>query len=314
MYTEQAQHVEPQARKLFRYISMAGSGATEKLIQEYDTQTFASFKAEGANVSKAQAGTGYSLLISLKRYGIEIDVTEEQRLYNNKEKVFANITSLATFWPERLELDLTHRFTFAGDSSYVNRDGQTVSLLCGDGVALASASHLTAFSPAGYSTIITGSPVFSEANLAVAELVGATNTVSNFGDKRRAMYNTLICADYASVYNLMRQVIQSNAQISAPNAEVLNVYKAKYDIVKLPYLATTATGAYNSAKKNYWGLVAAGVWNGYLLMWEEAHMISPAPGNNMVDSHADVWTYGTRIGYGIGVVSAQGVLMSLNAS
>lgn len=193
-------------------------------------------------------------------------------------------------------------------------DGQTVSTVTGDGLALVSASHTLAFSSTTYSNNVSGDPVLSETNLAAAELLASTNILSNYGDKRVMNFNKLVIADYPTNINLARQILQSTAQISAPNAGVENVYKAKYDLVVLPYLATTATGAYNSAKKNYWFLVAAGQWNGYLVMWEEARMLTPAPGNNLVDSHADVWTYGTRIGYGIGTVSGTGVIGSLNAS
>lgn len=306
--------VVPAARQLYRYLPMGPKMGTEKLLQEYDSQTFARFKAEGANVSKAQAGTGYSKLVTLKRFGIEIDVTEEERTYNKYPQVFEKLTSLAHFGPQRCEIDLTHSFTFGSASSYVNMDGQTVSVLTGDGITFISASHTLAFSGLTYSNRMSGDPVLSEANLAANELLMATNILSNYGDKRVMDFNKLVVADYPVNINLARQILQSTAQIAAPNAGVKNVYESKYELVVLKYLATTATGAYDSAKKNYWFTVAAGQWNGYLVMWEEARMISPSPGNNLVDSHADIWTYGTRIGYGIGLLSGTGVIGSLNAS
>lgn len=287
---------------------------TEKLYQEFDMQTFARAKGEGVNTAKVQAGTGYTKLARLKRIGAEIDITEEEMKYNKYPQVINKMKNLSTFVRQRQEIDLTHRIGFSTATSMVNMDGQVVDLTTGDAVALQSASHLTAFSGVGYSNVITGNPVFSEANLAIAELVGATQVVSNYGEKRVMDFNILFCADYPAVHNLMRQVIQSTAQIAAPNAAVLNVYNAKYEIVKLPYLATTATGAYDSAKRNYWGLCAAGEWNAYLAIWEEENLRSPAPGNNLEDGHADVSTFGVRGGYDIAVVSGQGILISANAT
>lgn len=193
-------------------------------------------------------------------------------------------------------------------------DGQVVDLTTGDGTSLVSASHLTAFSGVGYSNVITGNPVFSESNLEVAELVGTTQVVNNYGEQREINFNKIVTSNYPAVVNLVKRVLQSNAQISAPNAEVLNVYKSKYDHVVLPYLARSASGAYDANKKNYWGLVAAGEWNGYLCIWEEENLRTPSLGNNLVDGHADVLTFGVRGGYDIVAVSGQGVLWSANAS
>lgn len=97
MFQDQAKKVEPKARQLFRYEPVGNNQGTEKLLQEYDSQTFARFKGEGANVQKAQAGTGYSILVTLKRYGVEIDVTEEERMYNKYTQVFNKIIDLSQF-------------------------------------------------------------------------------------------------------------------------------------------------------------------------------------------------------------------------
>jgi hypothetical protein len=313
-FVDNPEKITPMARQLFKVDSVGTGNGTEKLYQEYDTGTFAKFKGEGENVSKTQAGSGYNVLARLKRYGVEIDITFEERMYNQYESVKQKLINLSNFGVHRQELDLTHRLTFSAATSYVNMDGQTVTITVGDGLALASASHTLASATGTYSNIITGSPVFSEANLAIAELVGSTNVLSNYGDKRVFNFNKLFIADYPAVRNLARQVLQSDAQISAPNSEVINVYKAKYELVVLPYLATTATGAYDSAKKNYWGLVAAGQWNAYLAEWEPENLVTPSVGNNLVDAHSDVWTYGVRIGYDIAIVSGRGILISNNAS
>jgi hypothetical protein len=52
--------------------------------------------------------------------------------------------------------------------------------------------------------------------------------------------------------NAVRRVIQSTAQISAPNEGVVNVYKGRYTHKILPRIDMTANAAKDSAKKNYW--------------------------------------------------------------
>lgn len=314
VWAEQMKHVESNARQLFKVENIGQNQGTEKIYKERDSETFARSKPEGQDVAQVQAGIGYEKTLRLKRFGAEIKVTEEDIKYNKYQDVMDDFKNLSGFVTRRMEKDLTSIFTFCTATSYVNMDGQTVNIATGDGAALVSASHLTAFSGVGYSNVITGNPVFSEANLAIAENVGTTQVVSNYGEQRNCDFNTIVTSNYPTVTNLVSQVLQSNAQISAPNAEVKNVYKAKYKHVILPYLARTATDAVDTAKKNYWGLVAAGTWNGRLAIWEEENLRMPAPGNNLIDGHADVLSFGVRGGYDIGALSGLGVLWSPNAS
>jgi len=67
------------------------------------------------------------------------DITFEMRSENRHVEVVNSLTNLATFSPQRAAIDLTHRFTFATATSYVDMDGDTVSTVVGDGLALVSA-------------------------------------------------------------------------------------------------------------------------------------------------------------------------------
>lgn len=313
-WVENASKITPAARQLFQIDPVGEGNGTERLYQEYDGETFAKAKPEAVAVGKARAGHGYEKRAKLQRFGLEIDITYEMRKYNKYPEVIQKLTSLATFGKHRQELDLTHRFTFGGSTTYVNMDGNTVDISTGDSLALISASHTLAFSSTTYSNNVSGNPVFSSTSLESAQTLAATQIFSAFGEKRVMNFNTIVTADYPTVVNEVRRQLQSTAQVSATNAGVVNVFLAQYKHVILPYLATTASGAYDSAKKNYWFLVAAGEWQGMLAEWEPENLVTPAAGNNLEDRHTDVWTFGVRIGYDIAVVSGRGVIGSLNAS
>ena len=100
---------------------------------------------------------------------------------------------------------------------------------------------------------------------------------------------------------------------------MVNVYQNAYKHLVLPQLATTALGANDSTKRRYWFLAALqqGV-NGlqaYYGQWEAPHMVaSPASGNNMEDPHKDIWSWGTRAGYGFVFVSGRGIIGSFPTS
>lgn len=312
-WMDPASRITPKARPMYHLDPVGMNNGTERLYAEYDNETFAKRKPEGQNVSKARVGVGYQKLAKLKRFGLEVDITLEMRQFNKYPDVVAALTSLRDFGTQRQELDLTHRFTFSGATSYVNMDGETVDVSTGDGLSLINSAHTLSNSSITYSNVVSGNPVFSSTSLEAAQLLGASAIYSNFGEKRVFTWDWLVTTDYPTVTNEVARQLQSTAQVSASNAAVVNVYKALYAPVVLPYLATTATGAYDANKKNYWFLVSRN-WSGYLAEWEPENLVTPADGNNLVDRHADVWTYGVRIGYDIVVVSGRGIIGSLNAS
>jgi hypothetical protein len=313
-FVQNPKKIKPNARQLFQYVSMGNNKGTEKIMKEYDGKTFANTKPEGVRVRKTKAGLGYSKLFRLKRFGTEIDITYEMDMFGKDPEVKRNLISLSNFCTHRQELDLTHVFSFAGSVSMVNMDGDVRDMSVGDGNPLVFPTHTLANSSLTYSNNLTGNPVFSQANLEAAEIMASAEVLSNFGEKREFDFNTIVTSDHSPVVNEVKRVLQATADISAPNAGVPNVYQAKYRHVILPYMATTATGARDSFKKNYWFLIAAGEWNGYLVEWEAERMVRPEAGNNMIDGHADTVSFGTRCGYDSGAISGKGLIGSLNAS
>jgi hypothetical protein len=91
----------------------------------------------------------------------------------------------------------------------------------------------------------------------------------------------------------------------------------KYRHVILPQLATTATGAIDSTKKNYWFLAAIGAgmrgWQAWYVEWEAQNLI-PSTAGNGTDVHKDIWYYNVRQSYQIGIVSGRGLIASLPVS
>lgn len=307
--------VTPNAMQLFQVDEVGMNNGEFRLYEEYDQDTFASYKAQGQNVTKARAGVGYSKQAKVRRFGTEIDITIEMRKFNKYPEVTAKLTSLFSYGTQRTELDLTHRITFANATSYVDRDGNTIDLTVGDGLALVSAVHTLKYSTTTWSNVITGNPAFSRTALEVAELQGTTQIYNNFGEKRKMNFNKIFFADNDAVANLVAELMQSLASVaSGINSGVKNVYLNKYEPVRLPYLATLANSAYDSNKRNWWGLVAAGndseSWQAYFAKWEDTYLVDPVSTPSLVDGHADIWTYGVRLSYDIAIVSGRGFLLS----
>ena len=306
------------ARQLFIEVPIASNSGNTRRFDEVDTETFASLKREGENAAKASAGVGYNVTMTARRFAKEIDITYEMRRDNRAPEVGSALVSLAHHVPQRQELDLTHRLTFASSTSYTDKDGVSVDVSVGDTLALVSASHTLAFSSATYSNRVSGDPVFSQGALESALLLSVTNIRNNFGDKRVMNFNTIISGDDPGTVRDIRQVLESTADVDAAHEGVLNHFRGRMRHVMLPYLATTATGAYDSTKRRWWGIAATGQgtagWQAYLGIWEQPNLKTPAPGNNGEDVHSDNWTYGARGRYGIAAVSGRGIILSLPTS
>lgn len=306
--------IVPVARQLFITENVGAGEGEMKLFQEYDTTTYARAKPQGVDAKKAAFGIGYYVTVQQKRVGIESEITFEMRRFNKKQEVMAAITSLPYFVPQRIELDLTHVFTFASSTSYVDLDGNTVATTGGDGLALASASHTLKFSTITWSNRVSGDPLFSKGSLELAELLTTTDILSNFGEKRVMDFNTIVTGNNPTIVNAVKQFLRSVSDNTQNNAGVMNVNQDKYRHLILPQLATTATGAIDATKKNWWFLVAAGAgvrgWQAYYVEWEAQNLV-PATAGNGTDVHKDIWYYNVRAAYNNCFVSGRGVIASL---
>jgi len=309
--------VKPVAQQLFISDPIGANTGDTRRYEEVDTQTYAKSMPEGTDAKKAQVGTGYYVVSQVVRRAMEIDITFQMRRYNKYPEVTNNIRSLSWFCPQRRELDLTHRFTFGNASSYVNLDGETVDVTVGDGFPLFYAAHTLAFSPLTYTNIVAGAPVFSQGAYEAAELLTVTNILSNFGERRVMDFNVIWTSDDPNTCNEVKRLLQSTTDVDQNNPGVINVFKNSRRHVILPQLATTATGAYDSTKRRWWGIAAAGQgvngWQAYFSSAEPVNMKSPAPGNNGDNVHNDVWTYGTRESYAIAALSGRGDFVPLDA-
>jgi len=316
IYTKE--HIAREAKQLF-ISDMVGAGqGSSKRYKEVDTETYADFKAEGANHTKSKVGIGYEVDMNARTFSKEIEITLEMRNDNRYQEVGSYITSLAEFCENRLDLDLTHRISFATATSYTDKNGEVVPTTVGDGLALASASHTLAFSPTTYSNRVSGDPTFSQGSYEAALLLGATQIYSNFGEKRNMNFNVVFSGDDPSTVREIRQLLESIGDIDGQHAGIVNVYNESARHIMLPNLATTAAGAYDSTKRKWWGVAAVGQgmngWQAYYGTWISPKFHTPQQGSNAEDIHNLSWFYVTYTRYGIAIPSPKGFILSAPTS
>src|SRR3990167_589056 len=302
------------AQKMYIVDDLSAHSGDSKRYNEVDTQTFARSMPEGTNAVKASNGVGYEKDMNAARFGIEVDITFQMRRFNRYPEVVSQLTNLARYQPQRQELDLTHRFTFATSTSYVNMDGETVNITTGDGLALVSATHTLAFSATTYTNLVAGAPVFSQGALEAAELIAKNNILNNFGDKRIMNFNAIFSGKDPNTCRTIKQLLQSTADVTQENPGVVNTFKGGYQHIELDWLDTTATGANDSTKRRYWGIAATGQgmqgFQAYLGIFEPMNLKVPTDGSNGDDVHNDNWTFSSRGSRGICIPNPRGFIMS----
>lgn len=299
-----------EVRSLYKTMDIPRGTGNQRIVWELEGENFARYKAEGADAAKTRVIKGYSKTGYIRRFAAEIDITWEAREMGKNQEIITRLTSLSSFGPQRLALDLTHRFTFMTATSYTDMDGETVDTAMGDTYALAYATHALTGSTSTYTTIVTGNPLFGQGGLEVAQNIANTNTLDNFGNMKVMNFNTIVTGNDPATVREVRQLLESTADVTAAQSGVKNVYRGSYSHVILPRLATTAAGAYDSTKAKYWGLMAPGQWEGYLSLFEQPNLKKPMSMNNGEDIHNDDWTFGVRLAYMIVVVSAKGSIWS----
>ena len=298
-------------QQLFISDPIADGNGNTKRYNEIDIEKYADNKGEGANSKKASVAVGYQIDMTAKTVSKEIDITLEMRKFNKYREVGAKITSLANFCQNRMDLDLTHRLTFATSSSYTDKNGDTVTTTVGDGNPLLYSAHTLSHSSTTYNNRVSGDPVFSQAALEAALLLSTYGILTNLGEKKSMRFNTIITSDDPGTVRAVKQLINSMADVDAAQSGVTNVYKGSYNHVILPDLATTAAGAYDSTKRRWWFVAATGQgmagWQAYLGIWENPQFLAPSYGDGM-DIHNYNWTYSTYAIYGIVITSGKGII------
>lgn len=278
--------------------------------QEVDHELYADNKPQGNQSGRAKVALGYNKQVTVKRIAKDIGISYEMRRFNKYPEVIRQLTSLAQYAPNRLELDLSHRIGFGLSTSYTDKNGTVVDLTVGNGLALFSTVHTLTQSATTYRNRLAGNPTLSKGALEGIERLVAEETVNNWGEKVTIPFDILFTTDDPNTINTALEYLKSVAAPDFTNSGVTNVYKAKYKHVKLPLVPTTAAGLVDNTKRRYWGIASSGFTDAHLGIWEAPHLKNPSDLNAGEEFSTDNWQFGVRAGYGIGIVSGRWIKFS----
>jgi hypothetical protein len=287
------------------------SGNTRE-FSEIDLNQYARAKGESEQAARAKVQQGYTKIGTLRRIASDIGITYEMRTQGKYSEIKQKLINLGEQAPNRLDLDLSHRITFGTATSYVDMDGVTIDTTVGDTLALFSTAHTLRGSSTTFRNRLANNPQVSRGSLEAMGSMRKQNTYNQFGEKMIMKDDILWTTDDETTVNTVKEILRSTANPTQANPNVENVYKGSYTHVILPRVATDANGGNDTTKLKYWGVCSSANSTFNLGMHEEAHMkamvgsinSSGFSAANGEDFATDDWSFGTRAGYMIVIVSA----------
>lgn len=287
-----------------------------KQIQELDRERFAEQKVEGAPGAMRGAAQGYSKQIFRRTISVTRDVTGEEYQALEAHKLSQYVMATGTDIVDKVQLDMANFLGYATTGvSYTDNGGFTIDTTTGDGLAAFSTVHTLKNSSTTYSNILSGAPSLSNTSLEQAEDFFSYNVLDNYGQRMSIKPNTIITSRKAIMVNRVARILKSESPESISgtinsNAGVVNTYKNKYQHLVVEFdvdvfNVTKSTWSY------YWFLAALGGSEEDSLQWYYISWMSPMVAAAEIDQRKWILSYTARALYGMGAVSARGIIVSL---
>ena len=234
-------------------------------------------------------------------------ITWEMRQFDKYREIDKRMRQLGRSTAKRMELDATHQFTFGmAASSYTNMDGETISTATADGVQLFNGSHTLSDGTGTIDNLDTSA--FGRTGLETMEALFVPMTDDN-GNMVVVNPDTIITGNSPSIINAVKEFTNSTL-VPDTNDNANNVYKGKYKHLVLPYLATTAAGAYDSTKANYWMLADLSQKDAIMEISENPTFTAPSGGGNGEEFETDDWKFKSSACYDLGILDFKWIVGS----
>lgn len=279
-------------------------------VSSLDSVSVARKKREGQDFAFLALTQNYRKSWTTYEVGGEMKITWNMRRYAKYDEINRALNGMAESVVRRMEMDKTHRLTFANATSYTDLDGDTIATTVGDTLALFSTVHTMPGTSTTFRNRIANNPLLSRGGLEAAEKLFATQMIDTNGQLVFYIPDTLITTNDPTLVNTARQYLGSAADIDQPNSSVMNPYQGKYRLVVLPFLSTTAAGAYDSTKANYWFLACLARKDAICKVGQ-APMLIPPTENDGKEFETMDWKYASFGSFALVISDARWIVGSL---
>lgn len=273
-----------------------------------DGFSMAKVKREGADFAYLNINQGYNKTWTVYEVGGMTKITWKERVGDKYREMNKKISELGRSAAWRMEVDLTHRFTFGASTTYTNYDGDTVTTTIGDGFQLFYSAH-TVTSGDTFRNRIANNPALSKGGIEAGEKLFATQMLDSNGSTIMEEPDSLIITNDPNTKNTALEYLKSTTAPDGAVAGIYNVLGNKYRLIVLPYLASTAAGVYDSTKAKYWMLANLKGTDAICKVLANPTLIPPTENDGKEFETMD-WKFACHAAYAIEIVRAQWVVMS----
>lgn len=229
----------------------------EKMAEQYmeehagfSESGFSHVTTDGQDYELVTDTEGDHITLTQVKRTVRRKITEDLIEFNKYPKIYSLLRKTGTKLWRGYALDLAHRFTFAFDTAYTDRDGRSVSVTGGDGAALCADTH-TLNNGDTYDNKLVAR--LSESALEDAEDLGAAMVDQN-GEQVNPEFTTIVTANHAATKHMAQRLTGQQRQVGTDLNDA-NPYYGQMRHVVVPYLDSTASGAKNTAKSRYWFVI-----------------------------------------------------------
>ena len=216
---------------------------------------FADTTGEGADYAAFDPVKGNNLILTQGKITSSFEATKEAGMYDryNIVDILKGSEGVGRIVAKRIELDLQLLLNFGFSTSYVDRNGNTISTKSADGQAIFATGHTVTGASTTYSN--TATVAFGQVGLETLESK-FVSFINHSGQIIDRIPNLIYSTNNPTLVNLIREYNKGMNHIQDANRGI-NVYQGKYDHVALIYLDADANGNKDTTKAHYWGLVDA---------------------------------------------------------
>lgn len=275
----------------------------------FDSFSVAKKKEEGQDFAMLNVSQGYNKAWEIYEIGGMTKISWKMRVGNKYREIDQSIENLALSAAKRMEWDLTHRFTFAFETAYTDVDGDSVSVTVGDGLAFASTAHTATGSATTFRNAIANNPPLSKSGLEAGEKLFATQMIDNNGELIFDQPEAIVTTNDPTLVNTALEYLHSYGDVDGAHEGIYNPYMGKYRLIVLSYLSTTAAGAYDSTKANFWALVNLTNTDALLKILQHPTFIPPTENDGKEFETMD-WKFACHAAYAIMILRPQWAVFS----
>lgn len=253
------------------------AGKTDRYEEPLTALMMAKAISEGDPMALGAIAPGYYKDITVVRRTAGFQYTWDWEHHNKYPNQLFNLyKEVGMGLRLRIEMDLTHNFTFGTATSYTDMDGNTIDTTTGDGLTLFYSAHTLSNSTTTYRTRLAGNPAASPSAIEAALSNFNQQIYDNNGNRiMTAMPDTIIIGSSVSVYNRVKKIVYSTSPRDEANSNVMNPLKGSLRIVQLKYLDSTAVQVLDTTKSEYFIICDSSHIGGFIRVTENPTVTLP---------------------------------------